>query len=129
MPKTNDDVEKTAANPFSASSLETDERGVFGDARRIRAGFLFRVIQIDAPVICRIVYDGWWFRQKIEVDGELVWRQISWLTIRRHVKFKLPAKLDQSQPEAAIEIDFGRSLTIRRFRVWIGGQIVYDEIN
>ena len=28
-----------------------------------------------------------------------------------------------------IEIDFGRTLFIRRFRVWIDGVMVYDEIS
>lgn len=84
---------------------------------------------MDAPFPCRLVYDGWWFRQKIEVNGELAWFQISWLTIQRQVKFKIPARVDSRQPDAAIEIDFGRGLMIRRFRIWISGQIVYDEIN
>ena len=41
-----------------------------------------------------------------------------------------PAALEEvRQPEGKIEIEFGRSLMIRRFRIWIGGQMVYDEIN
>lgn len=116
------------SNPF-ASSIVSDQRGVFGDSRRIRAGFLYRVIQIDAPVSCQLVYDGWWFRQKIEIDGQRAWFQISWLTIRRHIEFTIPASVDPRQPAAVIEIEFGRSLGIRRFRVWIDGQIAYDEVN
>ncbi len=116
-------------NPFVAPATPSDERGVFGNARRLRSSFLYRVIQLEAPYCCRIVYDGWWFRQKIEVNGEVVWFQISWLTIRRHLEFKVPASLASDQPDARIEIDFGRSLMIRRFRLWIDGQIAYDEIN
>jgi hypothetical protein len=117
-----------ATNPFSSPTV-TDERGVFGGAQRIQGGFLYRVIQIDAPVACRLRYDGWWFRQKIEIDGRLVWFRISWLTIHRRAEFLLPASVDPAQTPASIEIEFGRGLSIRRFRVWIGGQIAFDEIN
>ena len=117
------------SNPFTPSTIPTEERGVFGDSRRLRSGFLYRVIEVDRPLRCRVVYDGWWFRQKIEVDGEITWFQISWLTIRRHIEFKIPAFIDPNRPDARIEIDFGRSLMIRRFRLWIGGEIAYDEIN
>jgi hypothetical protein len=116
-------------NPFSASNLIPDQRGVFGSARRIRSGFLYRVIEVDAPVRCRMVYDGWWFRQKIEISGNVAWFQISWLTIRRRVDFRIPEQVDPAEPQAAIEIHFGPGLTIRRFRLWIAEQIVYDEIN
>ena len=116
-------------NPFSASNPIPDQRGVFGSARRIRAGFLYRVIEVDAPLRCQVVYDGWWFRQKIEINGNVAWFQISWLTIRRRVDFGIPKQVDRSGRRAAIEIHFGPSLMIRRFRLWIAEQIVYDEIN
>ena len=118
-----------AENPFSPTSTLPNERGVFGTARQIRSGFLFRVIDFDAPMRCRLVYDGWWFRQKIEINGEVAWFQISWLRIHRRITFQVPAKVKVRQPEGKIEIEFGRSLMIRRFRIWIGGQMVYDEIN
>jgi hypothetical protein len=51
------------------------------------------------------------------------------LTIRRRVDFRIPKQVDRSEPAAAIEIHFGPSLVIRRFRLWIADQIVYDEIN
>ncbi len=116
-------------NPFAASAIVPSERGVFGDARLIRSGFLFRVIELRSPVAMRMVYSGWWFRQKIEINGELVWFRISWLTILRRAEFPLPATVDTNQSPAQMEIGFGRGLMIRRFRLWIDGQIVYDEIN
>ena len=116
-------------NPFSAPNPVPDQRGVFGNARKLRTGFLFRVIEIDAPIPCRLVYDGWWFRQKIEVNGTIAWFQVSWLTIRRHVKFRIPKQVHPAEPQAAIEIDFGPSLMIRRFRLWVAEHLVYDEIH
>lgn len=102
---------------------------MFGDARRVRAGFLHRELDITRPVTCRVVYDGWWFRQKIEINGHQAWFQISWLTIRRKIDFRLPAAVDPQQPRARVEIDFGPGLSIRRFRLWLDGQIAYDEVN
>jgi hypothetical protein len=129
VPKTTTPVDAAmSSNPFSAT-LVTNQRGVFGGARRLRSGFLFRVIELESPFPCRLVYDGWWFRQKIEVNDQLAWFQISWLTIRRRVEFAIPASVDATQPPARIEIEFGRGLSIRRFRVWIDGQIAYDEVN
>lgn len=115
-------------NPFSVPAIIPNERGVFEGGRKIRSGFLYRMIEIDSPR-CQMVYDGWWFRQKVTFDRETAWMQISWLTIRRRVEFKVPAAVDPLEPDGVIEIDFGRTLMIRRFRLWIGGEIVYDEIN
>jgi hypothetical protein len=116
-------------NPFAVTNLPPSERGVFGDARRIRSSFLYRVIELGSPSYCRIVYDGWWFRQKVEIDGVLAWWRISWLTIQRRVEFRVPAEVNAKQPHGRIEIEFGRGLMIRRFRCWIDDSLVYDEIN
>jgi hypothetical protein len=37
-------------------TISPNERGVFEGGRRIRSGFLYRVIEIDAPR-CQMVYD------------------------------------------------------------------------
>jgi len=117
-------------NPFEVTSREINEKGVFGDHARLRrSGFLFRVIDLQAPYPCRLTYDGWWFRQQVCFDQHLAWRQISWLTIRSRAEFRVPPAIDPAQPMAAIEIGFNRGLMIRRFRVWIAGEIVYDEVN
>ena len=117
------------SNPFSPTSIVSNERGVFGSARLVRSWFLYRVIEIDSPLNIQLVYNGWWFRQKVEINGETSWFQISWLTIQRHVEFDIPSSVDPGQPSAAIEIEFGKALLIRRFRVWVSQQLVYDEIN
>jgi hypothetical protein len=117
-------------NPFAVTTGVIEERGVFGDhARRLRGGFLYRVIELQRPYRCRFIYDGWWFRQQIKFDDHVAWHQISWLTIRPRAEFRVPAMIDPSQPPAAVEIGFTRGLMIRRFRLWIGGQLVYDEVN
>lgn len=118
-----------ATNPFSVPNQIPEERGIFGNAKRTRGGFLFRVIEFDDPFPCKMIYDGWWFRQKVHMNGQRAWSQISWLTIEREAEFQVPPSVAAAQPRAKIEINFGRSLLIRRFRLWIDGQIVYDEIN
>ncbi len=116
-------------NPFAVSTILPPQRGVFGEARRIRGGFLFRVIEFQSPLTTRMVYSGWWFRQKIEFDGQVVWFRISWLTILREAEFTLPSPIGSEPLPGKVEIEFGRGLMIRRFRVWISGQLAYDEIN
>jgi hypothetical protein len=116
-------------NPYAVTAV-TDEPGVFGDrARRLRAGFLYREIELQTPFAARFVYDGWWFRQKIQFDGITAWFRISWLTILRTAEFRIPAALDANQPSGRVEIDFTRGLSIRRFRIWIDDKLLYDEIN
>ncbi len=116
-------------NPFTPPPTLAVERGTFGDARRVRSGFLYRVIDLESPVCSRMVYSGWSLRQKITFDDQIVWFRISWLTIFRKAEFRLPVEIDRSQSKARLEINFSRLLTIRRFRIWIDGKIVYDEVN
>jgi hypothetical protein len=116
-------------NPYSVTTSVPIERGCYGDAAIKRGGtFLFRVIEVQQPLPFEFVYDGWWFRQKILIDGVRVWSQISWLSIRDRVRFRLPEAVDREQREGHIEINFGRGLRIRRFRLWIAGELIYDEV-
>lgn len=116
-------------NPFAVTNVAPLETGTFGESKRIRSNFLYRVIEVGHPHFLRFIYDGWWFRQKVEIDGILVSRRISWLSIQRKVKFELPPSVDTLGRTGRIEIDFTRGLMIRRFRLWIGDELVYDEIN
>ncbi len=116
-------------NPFDAPPILVDEKGVFADnAKRIRGFFLHRVIDFTEPFAGRLVYDGWWFRQIVTVNGIRTWYRISWLQIHRVVEFKLPVDVDSLQRLCRIDIHFGRGLQIRRFQVTIGGIVAYDEI-
>jgi len=116
-------------NPFAVSTLLPPERGVFGGVQRIRGGFLYRILEFESPLSTRMVYSGWWFRQKIEFDGQVVWWRISWLTILRRAEFEIPRRGVAGGVPGKVEIEFGRGLMIRRFRVWIDEQLAYDEIN
>lgn len=139
-------------NPFAVSTELTAQRGVFGDAARcLRSGLLYREIEFGSPFAGVLVYSGWWFRQKIEINGETVWFRISWMQIFRHAAFTIspaaippaaigempsvrgakPGVAGRIEPGVAgrIEIDFTRGLMIRRFRLWIADELVYDEIN
>lgn len=117
-------------NPFGVTSDIGLRHGVFADhARLIRSAFLFRLLELDRPVQCRLLYTSWWWRQKIEIDGQVVWFRVSWITIHRRAEFRFPPSIDPSERSGAIEIDFTRGLRIRRFRVWVDDAIVYDAFS
>jgi len=116
-------------NPFSTPNELPNERGVFGAARLIKKGFLYRVIEIEKPTAMRFVYNGWWFRQTIKISDYMAWSQISWLTIERNAEFALPQELFAHRLPCKIEINFANALLIKRFRIWIDEELVYDEIS
>jgi hypothetical protein len=116
-------------NPFDPSHILVDERGVFGDsAKLVQRGLLRRVIDFEQPFQGRLIYDGKWFRQKVEINGAPAWYRVSWLRIHRKLEFRLPAGLSDLPSQCRIDIDFGIGLSIRRFQVTIGGIVFYDEI-
>ena len=86
------------------------------------------MVEIRHPISAEFVYSGWWFRQTIEIDGIRLWSQISWLTIRNQAEFVLPESIDPQQRSGKIEINFSPGLRIRRFRIWIAEELVYDEV-
>ncbi|MCM2373051.1 hypothetical protein [Aporhodopirellula aestuarii] len=128
---------KNSVNPFSISTAAPLEKGVFADQAILkRRGFLFRVIVFENPFTGTLTYSGWWFRQTIEIDGQSCWFQISWLKIHSRFEFRLPETIkvdpkwgDPDDRNMVVEINFSRGLTIRRFRIWLAGRILYDEIN
>lgn len=130
-------VEKRDLNPFSVCAHSPLYRGSFAEhGVLLRRGFLYRVIDIQEPFVGELTYNGWWFRQTVEINGQSQWFQISWLKIHSQLEFTLPAwiEVDPAWGEAenrrmSIEIGFSRGLTIRRFRIWLAGRILYDEIN
>ncbi len=116
-------------NPFAPSTILPDERGVFADgAVRQQAGFVYRVIEFTHPFVGELVYDGWWFRQKVSINGRTLWWRISWVNFYKQIEFQLPPEIDVDERPLRIEIHFGRGLSIRRFQVSVAGMIVYDEI-
>lgn len=130
-------VEKGDPNPFSVSAALPLQHGIFSEhAVLVRSGFLFRIIDIREPLVGRLIYSGWWFRQTVEIDGQSHWFQISWLKIHSQLEFTLPAWIsidptwgDPENRRMSIEIGFTRGLAIRRFRIWLAGRILYDEIH
>lgn len=146
-------------NPFAPAKAVDDDRGVFGDARLIKSSFLYRVIEIDwaslgsngllkierelanhsDPVTenasrdrVRIIYTGWWFLQRVYVQGVLCWSAVSWLTLRRTIDVKVPDSIfasNSGDARLSIEITFGTGLQIQRFRLWIDSRLYYDEFN
>lgn len=130
-------MEKSDLNPFSVSSDTSLHRGAFAEHAALRRrGFLYRIIDIHEPFTGQLTYDGWWFRQTVEINGRSQWFQISWLKIHSHLKFTLPTEItvdpnwgDAGNRLMSVEIGFSRGLTIRRFRIWLAGRILYDEIN
>ena len=85
------------------------------------------------PVV-HLTYNGWWFVQRVHLNGKMVWWAISWLKIESSLEIDL--RTDNRDWEATsfpskvrIEIDFSRGLQIRRFRIWFDQEIRYDEIS
>ncbi len=116
-------------NPFAPTTNLPDERGVFADgATRREAGFVYRVIEFTAPFVGELIYDGWWFRQQVSLNGQVLWRRISWVSFYRQIDFHLPPEVDSAERLLRIEIQFGPGLSIRRFQISLAGMIVYDEI-
>ncbi len=116
-------------NPFAPTVILPDERGVFADgATRLQAGFVYRVIEFTQPFAGVLIYDGWWFRQRVSIHGQTLWRRISWVSFYKQIDVDLPPEIDPEERSLRIEIHFGRGLSIRRFQVSVAGMIVYDEI-
>ncbi|MEM6363601.1 MAG: hypothetical protein AAF745_04175 [Planctomycetota bacterium] len=116
-------------NPYSVTSKSSLDVGYFGDKSSRRAGgFLYRVIEVVEPLRFEFLYSGWWFRQQIRIDDVPVWSQISWLWIKNKANFRLPSSCDPAESACRIEIDFSRGLRIRRFRLWVAEELVYDEV-
>ena len=116
-------------NPFEPSQALTQEKGVFADgAKLIRRTLLYRSIEFTLPFAGKLVYDGWWFWQRVTINGDLVWSKISWLRIEPSITFQLSDSIDPKASVAQIEIQFGPGLLIRRFQVIVNGVVAYDEI-
>ncbi len=80
------------SSPFRPPAPLAAEKGVFGDHATLRTRrFLYRVIEFRRPLLGTLVYSGWWFRQKIEINGKQVWWKVSWLNLSRDVSFSIPA--------------------------------------
>jgi len=115
-------------NPYDAPRTVTEPVGVFADgATRITGTLLYRVIDFRDPFVGLLVYDGWWFWQRVTMNGQRVWSKISWLRIEPVVEFTLPESIDATRRVCRIEIQFGPGLMIRRFQVTVAGMIAYDE--
>jgi hypothetical protein len=117
------------SNPFAPRVMLEEERGVYADGASLRRSyFVHREIEFTRPIAAVLVYDGWWFRQQVSIDGIVVWRRISWTTFHNRIEFELPAEIDPNRTPVRIDIRFGPGLGIRRFQVTFGGLVAYDEI-
>ncbi|MEL6898111.1 MAG: hypothetical protein AAFP90_18590 [Planctomycetota bacterium] len=115
-------------NPYAPAAPIDQPKGVFGDhATLIRQTFLYRVIEITDPLDLEIVYDGWWFRQTVIVNGESCWWQLTWLSFANRIEFTLPAGVDELERRCEIEIGFARGANIKRFSLRLDDYLVYDE--
>ena len=130
-------------NPYSAATNLTQQTGIFTDsAQLVRSAFLYRMIRLDDLPIhavnhvagnhaagCLIIYSGWWFWQRVKVDSRIVWSQVSWISLSRTIQFTIPPTREGDSPrQGGIEIDFAPGLRIKRFRLSVDGQVVFDEI-
>ncbi|MEL6107133.1 MAG: hypothetical protein AAFU85_13910 [Planctomycetota bacterium] len=123
-------AQTSGVNPFAVIPTTPIEGGVHGDhCRRVAGSFLYRVIEVAHPLEFEFVYSAWWFRQTIDIGSRRVWHRISWLWIHNKAKFSLPAQIDPRERSGEMKIDFSRGLRIRRFRIWIEEELIYDEVS
>jgi hypothetical protein len=97
-------------------------------ARLLRGGFLFRDIQFHYPFEFRFRYSGWNFIQRIRIDGQIVWRKISWIVIHRQAEFFVPESLDPAGLPYRMVIEFGFGLRMRRFQLLRGNAIIWEDL-
>ena len=120
--------EMTEVNPYApAKEVSPTKAEVFDGGRRIRGGFLYREIQIETEPPLYFIYSGWWFVQRVTVNGIGCWSKISWLNLDRQIRFALPKSVDSQQRLIEIEIQFGPSLAIKGFNIWYQGDPIYTE--
>ncbi len=96
-------------------------------AERDKGTFVYRRLNLHWPVEAELEYSGWNFLQRLWINGQLVWKRISWVSFHRRIDFVMPKSVDPEQHHGVIEIDFARALRIRRFLVRLGDRVVYDE--
>ncbi|MFG0262585.1 MAG: hypothetical protein ACF788_09370 [Novipirellula sp. JB048] len=81
-------------NPFQPPIELPSERGVFGDhATLITRRFLYRKIRHDRPFPATLVYSGWWFRQKVEINDSVMWWKVSWIHLSSDIAFTVPREI------------------------------------
>ena len=119
------------SNPYETPRDPGMAERAFGDfARLVQSSFLFRVIEFEQPFQGVLTYSCWWWRQKIDINGYNVWFRISWIRIHSLAEFEFADVLGTGgRIKGKILIDFSRSLRIRRFRLFLAGELVYDEQN
>ena len=97
------------------------------DRQRVRGGFLYRELDFGEPLGGRLTYTGWWFVQRVYWNDRLLWRAVSWWSLRREIAFRLPPESVAQGIAGRIAIDFGPGLRIRRFTVWCDEHRIYQE--
>lgn len=117
-------------NPYQPPQVVELSKGNFGEhSKLIKRSFLYREIELYAPVEAFVVYNGWNFLQRIFINETLVWKRISWVVIHKYAAFQFPQKVDSSQRWGEMRITFGRALSIKRFTISFDGSVVYEEWN
>lgn len=123
-------MNKPSPNPFSPPRESAPAKRWAGEhSQLVRAAFLYRVVDFRQPFAGRLVYDAWWWRQRVTVNEHVGWFRISWRRIDDRLEFAIPSGVDSREPKARIEIDFARGARIRCFRFYIAEALIYEEIN
>ena len=119
-------MDPPAINPYAATSRVDLTPESYAGAHRRRSSFLYRWIEVDDPIPLSILFSGWWFIQRLRVNGRLLWWKISWLRIERRITAHLPADIDPQTRPLQIEITFAPALQITRYQIHLANQTLYD---
>lgn len=120
-------VEEISQDPLAENAAQPRLTEQEIQSRRLRSGFLFRHIEIGAPLAGIFTYSGWWFIQRIYWKDQLIWRKISWWTLEREIHFRFPPHSTAAGLDGKLEIEFGPGLLTRRFTLLCDGILVYED--
>lgn len=112
-------------NPYESPRLTREPHRIeYPNARILQSGFLYRKVEFSRPFAGTLTYDSWWWRQRVQLDGNTLWFRISWRKIHDRIEFVIPS---QPAMPALLEITFGRNLAILRFKISVRGELIFDE--
>lgn len=123
-----------AANPYESPrgiSLRAvdEDRPWVGGIRigHVQRGFLYRRLEIEAPLAAVLEYHGNTFGETVSIDGQIATREVNHLWPLFAPRFNFALRSQGKLVPVVVEVRIGWSLQIRAFRVQIAGHTVYAE--
>lgn len=116
-------------NPFAspAPTSPADRPPTTGDAKLLKAGYLFRRIQLPAPSEAIIEYSGRGFGYDVvRVNGHVVAWDWKWVWFVHRFDFTAP--LEAEPKPAVLTVEVGYTLKITRLTIEVDDRLLYEEV-